>query len=60
MVKFLGKIANKIQFDIEEKTFADKFYCLKQLSTLPVGVCHGSGPTPAVTQKWQPKTLWNI
>ncbi|XP_065356834.1 interferon-inducible double-stranded RNA-dependent protein kinase activator A homolog isoform X1 [Calliphora vicina] len=55
-VKLLGEIAHENQFevtyvDIEEKTFTDKFQCLVQLSTLPVGVCHGSGTTPADAQK---------
>ena len=55
-VKLLGEIANENQFevtyvDIEEKTFTDKFQCLVQLSTLPVGVCHGSGNTPTDAQK---------
>ncbi|XP_075149725.1 double-stranded RNA-binding domain-containing protein loquacious isoform X2 [Haematobia irritans] len=55
-VKLLQEIANENQFevtyvDIEEKTFTEQFQCLVQLSTLPVGVCHGSGPTPADAQK---------
>lgn len=55
-VKLLGEIAHENQFevtyvDIEEKTFTDKFQCLVQLSTLPVGVCHGSGATPTEAQK---------
>ncbi|XP_037806179.1 interferon-inducible double-stranded RNA-dependent protein kinase activator A homolog isoform X2 [Lucilia sericata] len=55
-VKLLGEIAHENQFevtyvDIEEKTFTDKFQCLVQLSTLPVGVCHGSGTTPADAKK---------
>lgn len=31
--------------DIEEKTYTGCFQCLVQLSTLPVAVCQGSGPT---------------
>ncbi|XP_067621643.1 protein Loquacious isoform X2 [Eurosta solidaginis] len=55
-VKLLSDIANENQFevtyvDIEEKTFTDQCQCLVQLSTLPVGVCHGSGPTAADAQK---------
>ncbi|XP_011189836.2 RISC-loading complex subunit tarbp2 isoform X1 [Zeugodacus cucurbitae] len=55
-VKLLSEIANENQFevtyvDIEEKTFTDQCQCLVQLSTLPVGVCHGSGPTAADAQK---------
>lgn len=55
-IKLLGEIAHENQFevtyvDIEEKTFTDKYQCLVQLSTLPVGVCHGSGDTPADAQK---------
>ncbi|XP_073823251.1 double-stranded RNA-binding domain-containing protein loquacious isoform X2 [Musca autumnalis] len=55
-VKLLAEIAQENQFevtyvDIEEKTFTDQYQCLVQLSTLPVGVCHGSGPTPADAQK---------
>ncbi|XP_005188137.1 interferon-inducible double-stranded RNA-dependent protein kinase activator A homolog B isoform X1 [Musca domestica] len=55
-VKLLAEIAHENQFevtyvDIEEKTFNDQYQCLVQLSTLPVGVCHGSGPTQADAQK---------
>ncbi|XP_017002636.2 protein Loquacious isoform X2 [Drosophila takahashii] len=55
-IKLLGEIATENQFevtyvDIEEKTFSGQFQCLVQLSTLPVGVCHGSGPTAADAQK---------
>lgn len=55
-IKLLGEIATENQFevtyvDIEEKTFSGQFQCLVQLSTLPVGVCHGSGPTAADAQR---------
>uniref|UniRef100_A0A1B0G411 DRBM domain-containing protein n=1 Tax=Glossina morsitans morsitans TaxID=37546 RepID=A0A1B0G411_GLOMM len=55
-IKLLGEIAQENQFevtyvDIEEKTFSGQYQCLVQISTLPVGVCHGSGPTPADAQK---------
>ncbi|XP_017075838.2 LOW QUALITY PROTEIN: interferon-inducible double-stranded RNA-dependent protein kinase activator A homolog [Drosophila eugracilis] len=55
-IKLLGEIATENQFevtyvDIEEKTYSDQFQCLVQLSTLPVGVCHGSGPTAADAQR---------
>ncbi|XP_052851417.1 interferon-inducible double-stranded RNA-dependent protein kinase activator A homolog isoform X2 [Drosophila gunungcola] len=55
-IKLLGEIATENQFevtyvDIEEKTFTGQFQCLVQLSTLPVGVCHGSGPTAADAQR---------
>lgn len=55
-VKLLSEIANENQFevtyvDIEEKTFTDQCQCLVQLSTLPVGVCHGSGSTAGDAQK---------
>ncbi|CAD6997035.1 interferon-inducible double-stranded RNA-dependent protein kinase activator A homolog B isoform X1 [Ceratitis capitata] len=55
-VKLLFEIANENQFevtyvDIEEKTFTDQSQCLVQLSTLPIGVCHGSGPTAVDAQK---------
>ncbi|XP_061390227.1 interferon-inducible double-stranded RNA-dependent protein kinase activator A homolog isoform X2 [Musca vetustissima] len=55
-VELLAEIAHENQFevtyvDIEEKTFNDHYQCLVQLSTLPVGVCHGSGATPAEAQK---------
>ena len=55
-VKLLSEIANENQFevtyvDIEEKTFNNLCQCLVQLSTLPVGVCHGSGPTAADAQR---------
>ncbi|EDW76105.2 uncharacterized protein Dwil_GK14845 [Drosophila willistoni] len=49
-IKLLGEIATENQFevtyvDIEEKTYTVQFQCLVQLSTLPVGVCHGTGST---------------
>ncbi|KAL9926872.1 interferon-inducible double-stranded RNA-dependent protein kinase activator A homolog isoform X2 [Glossina fuscipes] len=55
-IKLLAEIAQENQFevtyvDIEEKTFSGQYQCLVQISTLPVGVCHGSGPTPADAQK---------
>ncbi|XP_013106419.1 interferon-inducible double-stranded RNA-dependent protein kinase activator A homolog isoform X3 [Stomoxys calcitrans] len=55
-IKLLAEIANENQFevtyvDIEEKTFTEQFQCLVQLSSYPVGVCHGSGPTPGDAQK---------
>ncbi|KMY90090.1 interferon-inducible double-stranded RNA-dependent protein kinase activator A homolog isoform X2 [Drosophila simulans] len=55
-IKLLGEIATENQFevtyvDIEEKTFSGQFQCLVQLSTLPVGVCHGSGATAADAQR---------
>ncbi|XP_044316346.1 RISC-loading complex subunit tarbp2 isoform X2 [Drosophila rhopaloa] len=55
-IKLLGEIATENQFevtyvDIEEKTFTGQFQCLVQLSTLPVGVCHGSGPSAAEAQR---------
>ncbi|XP_017047850.1 interferon-inducible double-stranded RNA-dependent protein kinase activator A homolog isoform X2 [Drosophila ficusphila] len=55
-IKLLGEIATENQFevtyvDIEEKTFSGQFQCLVQLSTLPVGVCHGNGPTAADAQR---------
>ncbi|BFF93770.1 interferon-inducible double-stranded RNA-dependent protein kinase activator A homolog [Drosophila madeirensis] len=54
--KLLTDIAAENQFevtyvDIEEKTFTGQFQCLVQLSTLPVGVCHGTGPTPRDAQR---------
>ncbi|EDV33161.1 uncharacterized protein Dana_GF23153, isoform B [Drosophila ananassae] len=55
-IKLLGEIATENQFevtyvDIEEKTYTGQFQCLVQLSTLPVGVCHGTGPTAADAQR---------
>ncbi|KAH8412493.1 hypothetical protein KR009_002505 [Drosophila setifemur] len=55
-IKLLGEIATENQFevtyvDIEEKTFTGQFQCLVQLSTLPVGVCHGTGPTTVDAQR---------
>lgn len=32
--------------DIEELSNSEHYQCLVQISTMPVGVCHGSGPTP--------------
>ncbi|XP_026842958.1 interferon-inducible double-stranded RNA-dependent protein kinase activator A homolog isoform X3 [Drosophila persimilis] len=54
--KLLTDIAAENQFevtyvDIEEKTFTGQFQCLVQLSTLPVGVCHGTGPTAREAQR---------
>ncbi|XP_022220083.2 interferon-inducible double-stranded RNA-dependent protein kinase activator A homolog isoform X3 [Drosophila obscura] len=54
--KLLTDIAAENQFevtyvDIEEKTFTGQFQCLVQLSTLPVGVCHGTGPTSKDAQR---------
>ncbi|SPP85778.1 interferon-inducible double-stranded RNA-dependent protein kinase activator A homolog isoform X4 [Drosophila guanche] len=54
--KLLTDIAAENQFevtyvDIEEKTFTGQFQCLVQLSTLPVGVCHGTGPTSRDAQR---------
>lgn len=54
-VQFLQEIASEHQFevtyvDIEEKTVSGKWQCLVQLSTLPVAVCHGSGPNPQDAQ----------
>ncbi|KAH8263878.1 hypothetical protein KR038_008804 [Drosophila bunnanda] len=55
-IKLLGEIATENQFevtyvDIEEKTFTGQFQCLVQLSTLPVGVCHGTGPSVSDAQR---------
>ncbi|XP_017152560.1 interferon-inducible double-stranded RNA-dependent protein kinase activator A homolog isoform X3 [Drosophila miranda] len=55
-LKLLTDIAAENQFevtyvDIEEKTFTGQFQCLVQLSTLPVGVCHGTGPTAREAQR---------
>ncbi|XP_017105530.2 protein Loquacious isoform X2 [Drosophila bipectinata] len=55
-IKLLGEIATENQFevtyvDIEEKTYTGQFQCLVQLSTLPVGVCHGTGPTAVDAQR---------
>lgn len=49
-VQFLQEIALEQQFeatyvDIEEKSITGQTQCLLQLSTLPVAVCYGSGPT---------------
>jgi RISC-loading complex subunit TARBP2 len=54
-VQFLQEIANDHQFevtyvDIEEKTYSGRCQCLVQLSTLPVAVCQGSGPTSKDSQ----------
>lgn len=54
-VQFLQEIANEHQFevtfvDIEEKTYSGRCQCLVQLSTLPVAVCQGSGPTTKEAQ----------
>lgn len=55
-IELLADIALENEFevtyvDIEEKTFSDQYQCLVQISTLPVGVCHGSGPTPTDAQR---------
>ncbi|XP_017030024.1 protein Loquacious isoform X2 [Drosophila kikkawai] len=55
-IKLLGEIATENQFevtyvDIEEKTYTGQFQCLVQLSTLPVGVCHGTGPSVSDAQR---------
>ncbi|KAH8403359.1 hypothetical protein KR222_011354 [Zaprionus bogoriensis] len=55
-IKLLSEIAVENQFevtyvDIEERTFSGQFQCLVQLSTLPVGVCHGSGSTASEAQR---------
>ncbi|XP_017855420.1 interferon-inducible double-stranded RNA-dependent protein kinase activator A homolog isoform X2 [Drosophila busckii] len=55
-VKLLSEIGIENQFevtyvDIEEKTFSNKYQCLVQLSTLPVGVCHGTGASAAEAQR---------
>ncbi|XP_065332889.1 RISC-loading complex subunit tarbp2-like isoform X3 [Cloeon dipterum] len=49
-VKFLQEISHEQQFevtfvDVEEKAKSGAVQCLVQLSTLPVAVCYGSGPT---------------
>ncbi|KAF6209125.1 hypothetical protein GE061_014868 [Apolygus lucorum] len=49
-VQFLQEIATEQNFDvtyvdIEEKSISGMFQCLVQLSTLPVAVVHGSGPS---------------
>uniref|UniRef100_A0A0A9Z792 Putative RISC-loading complex subunit BRAFLDRAFT_242885 n=1 Tax=Lygus hesperus TaxID=30085 RepID=A0A0A9Z792_LYGHE len=49
-VQFLQEIASEQNFDvtyvdIEEKSISGMFQCLVQLSTLPVAVVHGSGPS---------------
>lgn len=49
-VQFLQEIASEQQFevtyvDVEEKTILGRCQCLVQLSTLPVAVCYGNGPT---------------
>lgn len=48
-VRLLAELSNEQHFeityvDIEEKTASGEFQCLVQLSTMPVAVCHGSGP----------------
>ncbi|XP_030376859.1 interferon-inducible double-stranded RNA-dependent protein kinase activator A homolog isoform X2 [Scaptodrosophila lebanonensis] len=55
-IKLLSEIAVENQFevtyvDIEEKTYTGQYQCLVQLSTLPVGVCHGTGATTADAQR---------
>ncbi|KAL7739912.1 hypothetical protein ACLKA6_003389 [Drosophila palustris] len=55
-IKLLSEIAVENQFevtyvDIEERTFSGQFQCLVQLSTLPVGVCHGTGSTALEAQR---------
>ncbi|XP_023160597.2 interferon-inducible double-stranded RNA-dependent protein kinase activator A homolog A isoform X2 [Drosophila hydei] len=55
-IKLLSDIAAENQFevtyvDIEERTFSSQFQCLVQLSTLPVGVCHGTGSTASEAQR---------
>ncbi|XP_017467181.1 PREDICTED: RISC-loading complex subunit tarbp2 isoform X2 [Rhagoletis zephyria] len=55
-MKLLSDIANENQFevtyvDIEEKSFTDQCQCLVQLSTFPVAVCHGTGPTTTDAKK---------
>ncbi|XP_059488358.1 interferon-inducible double-stranded RNA-dependent protein kinase activator A homolog isoform X3 [Neocloeon triangulifer] len=54
-IKFLQEISHEQQFevtfvDIEEKAKSGAVQCLVQLSTLPVAVCYGSGPTPKDAQ----------
>ncbi|XP_034100025.1 RISC-loading complex subunit tarbp2 isoform X3 [Drosophila albomicans] len=55
-IKLLSEISVENQFevtyvDIEERTFSGQFQCLVQLSTLPVGVCHGTGSTTGEAQR---------
>lgn len=55
-IQLLADIATENQFevtyvDIEEKTISNQCQCLVQLSTLPVAVCHGSGPAQADAQR---------
>ncbi|XP_055637710.1 interferon-inducible double-stranded RNA-dependent protein kinase activator A homolog isoform X2 [Toxorhynchites rutilus septentrionalis] len=49
-VQMLNDIASEQRFevtyvDIDELTMSGRHQCLVQLSTLPVAVCHGSGPS---------------
>ncbi|XP_035778106.1 interferon-inducible double-stranded RNA-dependent protein kinase activator A homolog isoform X2 [Anopheles albimanus] len=49
-ILLLERIANEQRFevtyvDIDEKTHSGQYQCLVQLSTMPVAVCHGAGPT---------------
>lgn len=51
-VKLLAELGHEQMFDvtyvdIEEKTSSGEEQCLVQLSTMPVAVCHGSGPDQA-------------
>lgn len=55
-VQLLNDIAQENQFevtyvDIEELTNSEHYQCLVQISTMPVGVCHGSGSSPTEAQQ---------
>ena len=55
-VRLLAELGNEQMFDvtyvdIEEKTASGEEQCLVQLSTMPVAVCHGSGPDQATANQ---------